>query len=1307
MKRILLLILLISVAFGAKANHWTPNSGPYANTATVIGVIRIDGVEQTSTTIEVGAFQGDECRGSAMPIYVSQIDRYILFMSLYGNDGDMLSFRLYDHTLNQELSVSCSNTVTFAANGTYGSGASPYVLSFERVIITHAITAAVDPVEGGSVTGTGTYEQGTAATLTATAATGYTFVNWTEDGVVVSADMVYNFTVTGPRDLVAHFSLNHYEVSAAVNPSAGGSVTGAGSYNHGSSATLTATAATGYTFVNWTEDDVEVSTSATYTFTVTETRSLVAHFSLNQYEITASVDPDAGGIVTGAGSYDYYTAATLTATAATGYTFLNWTEDGVTVSSNPSYTFTVTGARTLVAHFTLDTYYIVVSADPMEGGAVTGAGSFHYGSTAVIIATAATGYTFVNWTENGEVVSTNPAYTFTVTGHRILTANFLSEEEGGHWIPNTGAYANTATLIGVIQIDGMEQTSMAFEVGAFCGDECRGSGMPMFVPQLNRYILFMTLYGNDGDVLSFRLYDHDLGQESNLICTNTLTFEANGIIGSGSGLYVLNFEHDASFYAIEATADPSEGGAITGAGSYLAGTTVTLIATAATGYTFVQWTENGVEVSADPAYTITVTEDRTLVAHFSLNSYEITAMTDPMEGGTVAGAGSFDHGTTATLTATAAPGYTFIHWTENGEEVSADLVYSFVVTEDRELEAHFSLNNYEVTAAVDPVAGGVVTGAGSYDHGTTATLVATASTGYAFVHWTEDGEEVSTEPVYTFTVMESRNLVACFSLNSYEIVASANPDAGGNIMGAGAYDHGVTATLIATAASGYTFVRWTEDGTTVSTNPEYSFTVSCSRTLVAHFSLNTYYIVVSSDPMEGGAVMGAGSYDYGSTAILTASAATGYTFVNWTENGEEVSTNETYTFTVTGHRTLTAHFIAEEVSSHWTPSMGSYANTATLIGVIQIDSVEQATANLEVGVFCGDECRGSGVPMYVPQLDRYILFMTLYGNDGDVLDFRLYDHELGQECDLTCATTLTFEANGIIGSGSDLYVLNFMHVLPTYEITVTLDPAEGGTVTGAGIYTFGSTATLTATAATGYTFINWTEDGEEVSSASVCALTVTEDHHYVANFFEIVIDSTNHWIPQTSYPDHFMLIGVIQLQEVEQRTTTLEVGVFCGDECRGSQQPVYYPDVDRYLLWLTIYGQEGDELIFKLFNHDNGEEVEVQLSESLAFNTEGYGTLSNPYVLDFKATATGLPIEVPITLISGWNWISCMLTTETPIEEALRQLIPSDGDMIKGQGANSTYDSVAKEWVGTLRTLIPGQGYIYLRNGGSTTFVYQ
>ena len=220
-------------------------------------------------------------------------------------------------------------------------------------IPTYTISVSANPSNGGSVSGGGTFQQGQNCTVSASANSGYTFTNWTENGSVVSTNASYTFTVNSNRTLVANFTANpqNYTISVSANPSNGGTVTGGGTYQQGQSCTVTATANTGYTFLRWTENGSQVSTNANYTFTVTDNRTLVAQFQAQSYTISVSASPTNGGSVSGGGTYNYGQSCTVTATANSGYSFTNWTENGSQVSTNSSYTFTVNSNRTLVAHF--------------------------------------------------------------------------------------------------------------------------------------------------------------------------------------------------------------------------------------------------------------------------------------------------------------------------------------------------------------------------------------------------------------------------------------------------------------------------------------------------------------------------------------------------------------------------------------------------------------------------------------------------------------------------------------------------------------------------------------------------------------------------------------------------------------------------------------------------------------------------------------------------------------------------------------------------------------------------------------------
>ena len=150
-------------------------------------------------------------------------------------------------------------------------------------------TVAVSSGGGGTATGGTTVRQGTPVEVSATADGCDTFAGWFENNQLVSSANPYDFTVKGAnRNLVAKFNKIQYQIAATASPAAGGTVTGAGPYNCGATATLTATAANGYSFVNWTEGGNQVSTSAPYSFTVSGNRTLVANFKQNSHLGTAS-----------------------------------------------------------------------------------------------------------------------------------------------------------------------------------------------------------------------------------------------------------------------------------------------------------------------------------------------------------------------------------------------------------------------------------------------------------------------------------------------------------------------------------------------------------------------------------------------------------------------------------------------------------------------------------------------------------------------------------------------------------------------------------------------------------------------------------------------------------------------------------------------------------------------------------------------------------------------------------------------------------------------------------------------------------
>ncbi|MDA3943792.1 MAG: right-handed parallel beta-helix repeat-containing protein [Bacteroidetes bacterium] len=143
------------------------------------------------------------------------------------------------------------------------------------------------------------------------------------------------------------------------------------------------------------------------------------------YTLSTSSNPTSGGTTTGDGTYESGSNVTVTATPNTNFVFSNWTENGNVVSTAASFNFTINSDRNLVANF-LEVFTLSTSSNPSSGGTTTGDGTYESGNNVTVTATPNTNFVFSNWTENGNVVSTNQTYSFIITENLNLIANFES-----------------------------------------------------------------------------------------------------------------------------------------------------------------------------------------------------------------------------------------------------------------------------------------------------------------------------------------------------------------------------------------------------------------------------------------------------------------------------------------------------------------------------------------------------------------------------------------------------------------------------------------------------------------------------------------------------------------------------------------------------------------------------------------------------------------------------------------------------------------------------------------------------------------
>lgn len=157
--------------------------------------------------------------------------------------------------------------------------------------------------------------------------------------------------------------------------------------------------------------------------------------------ISASVEPVGTGSVFGAGLYPLGSSATLTATPAAAHGFQHWTEGAQIVSLNDQYTFTVSGPRTLVAHF-LPSRTLTLERWPTTGGHVSGGGVYNHGSVVQVLAQPSPGHHFVGWLDGGAVpMGSNPDTTLVLTEDRLVVAQFAQDAATAVFDFDTGSPA--------------------------------------------------------------------------------------------------------------------------------------------------------------------------------------------------------------------------------------------------------------------------------------------------------------------------------------------------------------------------------------------------------------------------------------------------------------------------------------------------------------------------------------------------------------------------------------------------------------------------------------------------------------------------------------------------------------------------------------------------------------------------------------------------------------------------------------------------------------------------------------------------
>ena len=183
---------------------------------------------------------------------------------------------------------------------------------------------------------------------------------------------------------------------------------------------------------------------------------------------------------------------------------------------------------------------------------------------------------------------------------------------------------------------------------------------------------------------------------------------------------------------------------------------------------------------------------------------------------------------------------------------------------------------------------------------------ATANAGYTFTSFS--GDCTGSSPCTLTNVTANKSVTASFTLNSYTITATASPAAGGSVSCTpNPVNHGSNSVCTATANTGYSFANFSGDCTGAS--PCTLTNVTSNKTVTASFTLNSYTITATANPVAGGTVSCAPNpVNFGSNSVCTFSTMSGYTASVGGSCGGSVSGSAYTTNTITGDCTVTVSF---------------------------------------------------------------------------------------------------------------------------------------------------------------------------------------------------------------------------------------------------------------------------------------------------------------------------------------------------------------------------------------------------------------
>lgn len=914
-----------------------------------------------------------------------------------------------DPTSNGFLNLASSSSLIDAgcsASGVSGNGTLDLgAIEYGGVVDpppTGSFTLSTSVSGSGSVSGAGTYNEGTTASITASASSGWTFSNWTgdasgtststsvymnsnksvtavftEDGGTTdpppAGDYDHNFTVSGT-------SSSFYDISGNLSTSKG-TVTYAGltltqclkiesstsiSFNSGQDGTLTLVFNDDYNGgINIDGTSQSASSGILTTSLAAGNHTLTKDNVANLYYISLATeggtDPTTftlatsvngqGSVNPGSGTYEAGTSVSITASPSSGWQFDNWS--GAASGTNATTSVTMNSNLSVTANFSeipvncdpsAITSYISVNGgtwnqtntasldeggsvkfgpQPSEGGAWSWSGPNGFSSSSrevelTNVQIAQSGSYTATYT-NTCGTSSSSTISLTVLSTDISITATIQENETGFCGVDGSIDNNNSGFTG----DGFANTSNA-----------NGNGVDWAINGNGGSYTFQWRYANgSSDNRTGILYlNGNAVSTEDFVSTGSWTswtttsvtidnapagfvevrLEANQGSGlgnidylavTGSGVSAADCDGVVpTTYTLSTSVNGS--GNISGAGTYNEGTVVSLTATPSSGYELSEW--SGVDASNGVTATVTMNANRSVSATFTQIPVTTYALTTTINGqGSVnPSSGTYEAGTSVSMTATAASGWQFDNWSGGSTSNPATVV----MDANKNITANFSQIVIDQSITIQENQTGFCGVDGTVDNnnsGFTGDGFANTSNSLGNgVDWKVDFGSTGTYS-FEFRYASGSDRPANLMVNGSTVVSNIS------FPSTGSWTSWSTVTVTANISAGISDVRLQSTGSSGLGNIDYMEVsgagVSAADCDGTDPDPETFTLNVSANPSAGGSVSlnpSGGLYEAGTLVTLTASASSNYTFSSWSG----ASGSSTTTVTVNSNMNVAANF---------------------------------------------------------------------------------------------------------------------------------------------------------------------------------------------------------------------------------------------------------------------------------------------------------------------------------------------------------------------------------------------------------------